>query len=159
VGSQISPEAAQALACLFRAESRGLFRYACTLPGVCQPDAEDLVQVTFQAAAESWGKLRFLDEESRRRWLYRVLQKKAVDRWRSVGSREARYEQTSVIPESSQDHRGLPYEEFAAALGVKLATVRSRIHRGRARLEADLAHRQQPSGPSSPGTPGPGKAR
>jgi RNA polymerase sigma-70 factor (ECF subfamily) len=55
------------------------------------------------------------------------------------------------------DIEGFSYEEIAATLGVKLGTVRSRIHRGRAQLRADLAHRQRPSGPSSPGTPGPGK--
>jgi RNA polymerase sigma-70 factor (ECF subfamily) len=39
------------------------------------------------------------------------------------------------------DIEGLPYEEIAAVLGIKLGTVRSRIHRGRAQLRAALAHR------------------
>lgn len=39
------------------------------------------------------------------------------------------------------DIEGLSYEEIAAALGLKLGTVRSRIHRGRAQLRAALAHR------------------
>jgi RNA polymerase sigma-70 factor (ECF subfamily) len=39
------------------------------------------------------------------------------------------------------DIEGLSYEEIAATLGVKLGTVRSRIHRGRAQLRATLAHR------------------
>jgi len=39
------------------------------------------------------------------------------------------------------DIEGLSYEEIAATLGVKLGTVRSRIHRGRAQLRASLAHR------------------
>nr|WP_307782738.1 RNA polymerase sigma factor SigE [Tenggerimyces flavus] len=39
------------------------------------------------------------------------------------------------------DIEGLSYEEIAATLGVKLGTVRSRIHRGRAHLRAALAHR------------------
>jgi RNA polymerase sigma factor (sigma-70 family) len=39
------------------------------------------------------------------------------------------------------DIEGLSYEEIAAALGIKLGTVRSRIHRGRAQLRDALAHR------------------
>jgi RNA polymerase sigma-70 factor (ECF subfamily) len=39
------------------------------------------------------------------------------------------------------DIEGLSYEEIAATLGVKLGTVRSRIHRGRGQLRATLAHR------------------
>ena len=61
------------------------------------------------------------------------------------------------------DIEGFSYEEIAATLGVKLGTVRSRIHRGRAQLRADLAHRQRspmrPSrGMADPGKTGPGKA-
>ena len=40
------------------------------------------------------------------------------------------------------DIEGLSYEEIAAALGIKLGTVRSRIHRGRAQLRASLEHRR-----------------
>ena len=39
------------------------------------------------------------------------------------------------------DVEGLTYEETAEALGIKLGTVRSRIHRGRALLRESLAHR------------------
>jgi RNA polymerase sigma-70 factor (ECF subfamily) len=39
------------------------------------------------------------------------------------------------------DIEGLSYEEIAATLGIKLGTVRSRIHRGRALLRASLQHR------------------
>jgi RNA polymerase sigma-70 factor, ECF subfamily len=47
------------------------------------------------------------------------------------------------------DIEGLSYEEIAATLGVKLGTVRSRIHRGRAQLRAALDHRR----PRHPGRP------
>ncbi len=41
------------------------------------------------------------------------------------------------------DIEGLSYEEIAATLGVKLGTVRSRIHRGRSHLKAALEHRAE----------------
>ncbi|MFC4058292.1 RNA polymerase sigma factor SigE [Planomonospora corallina] len=47
------------------------------------------------------------------------------------------------------DIEGLSYEEIAATLGVKLGTVRSRIHRGRAQLRDALEHRA-PRGDQSP---------
>lgn len=43
------------------------------------------------------------------------------------------------------DIEQLPYEEIAAVLGVKVGTVRSRIHRGRAQLRQALAARQPAS--------------
>jgi RNA polymerase sigma-70 factor (ECF subfamily) len=46
------------------------------------------------------------------------------------------------------DIEGLSYEEIAATLGIKLGTVRSRIHRGRAQLRDALAHLGSPTAAS-----------
>ncbi|GAA1762796.1 RNA polymerase sigma factor SigE [Streptomonospora arabica] len=48
------------------------------------------------------------------------------------------------------DIEGLSYEEIAATLGVKLGTVRSRIHRGRAQLRKALEHRRRLAAQESP---------
>jgi len=53
------------------------------------------------------------------------------------------------------DIEGLSYEEVAATLGIKLGTVRSRIHRGRAQLRESLAHRA----PQHSATTAPTKSR
>jgi RNA polymerase sigma factor (sigma-70 family) len=44
------------------------------------------------------------------------------------------------------DIEGLSYDEIAEVLGVKMGTVRSRIHRGRALLRNALAHRAPTAG-------------
>ena len=46
------------------------------------------------------------------------------------------------------DIEQLTYEEIAATLGVKIGTVRSRIHRGRSQLRRALAHRDPKGEPA-----------
>jgi RNA polymerase sigma-70 factor, ECF subfamily len=49
------------------------------------------------------------------------------------------------------DLEDLSHEEIAATLGIRVATVRTRIHRGRVLLRAALAHRAPGSRPAEPG--------
>ena len=52
------------------------------------------------------------------------------------------------------DIEGLTYEEISATLGIKLGTVRSRIHRGRVQLRQALAHlAPRPAGMPLEGAP------
>jgi RNA polymerase sigma factor (sigma-70 family) len=114
----------------------------------------------------------FLDLVRRRQLIrFDALPEDAGDR---LASREAgpeqTYEQMNLDPEVQQALDALPadfrvavvlcdleqlsYEEIAATLGIKVGTVRSRIHRGRVLLREALAHRAPGRRPAEPGSAG-----
>jgi RNA polymerase sigma-70 factor (ECF subfamily) len=106
----------------------------------------------------------FLDLVRRRQRIrFDALPEDAGDRLASSESGpEQAYDEMHLDPEIQQALDALPadfrvavvlcdleqlsYEEIAATLGIKVGTVRSRIHRGRVLLREALAHR-------APGTP------
>jgi len=113
----------------------------------------------------------FLDMVRRRQRIrFDALPDDAGDRLasREAGPEQA-YEQTNLDPEIQRALDALPadfriavvlcdleqlsYEEIAATLGVKVGTVRSRIHRGRVLLRDALAHRAPGMRPAEPGIP------
>jgi RNA polymerase sigma-70 factor (ECF subfamily) len=110
----------------------------------------------------------FLDMVRRRQRIrFDALPEDAGDR---LASREAgperTYEEMNLDPEVQRalddlpadfrvavvlcDLEQLSYEEIAATLGIKVGTVRSRIHRGRVLLRQALAHRAPGLRPSEP---------
>jgi RNA polymerase sigma-70 factor (ECF subfamily) len=87
-----------------------------------------------------------------------ALSSTAADRLRStLANPEHEYEQRHLTPDVQQaldalpadfraavvlrDLEDLSYEEIATTLGIKVGTVRTRLHRGRVLLRAALAHR------------------
>lgn len=118
----------------------------------------------------------FLDMVRRRaRIRFDALPEDAADRLASASAGpEQRYAETHLDPEIQDALDALPadfraavvlcdleelsYEEIAATLGIKVGTVRSRIHRGRVLLREALAHRApgvRPAEPASRSAPAP----
>jgi RNA polymerase sigma-70 factor (ECF subfamily) len=107
----------------------------------------------------------FLDMVRRRQRIrFDALPDDAPERLASAeAGPERAYEQNNLDPEIQRaldalppdfraavvlcDLEGLSYEEIAATLGIKVGTVRSRIHRGRVLLRDSLAHRAPGSRP------------
>jgi RNA polymerase sigma-70 factor, ECF subfamily len=81
-GDKIPEDHARELADCFAACASGLFGYACVLTRGDRAMAEDLVQVTFMAAAGQWARVRCLCQSQRRSWLRTTLGNLAVSAFR-----------------------------------------------------------------------------
>jgi RNA polymerase sigma-70 factor (ECF subfamily) len=147
---------------------RPLFGAAYRMTGNAH-DAEDLVQETFLRAYRALD--RFESGTNARAWLHTILQRVRTDAFRRRKRRPQTVELTgegpaippsqnalasghedleralSALPEAFRtavvlrDLQELSYAEIAAALGVPVGTVMSRIHRGRALLREALTRR------------------
>ena len=78
----ISARDADELAACFAAQARELYGYACVIARGDRPQADDLVQAAFEAAARAWWTLRCLTEDQRRGWLRKTLANIAVSGFR-----------------------------------------------------------------------------
>lgn len=147
---------------------RSLFGAAYRMTGNAH-DAEDLVQETFLRAHRALG--RFETGTNARAWLHTILQRVRTDAFRRrkrrpetvelvgegpptapqqdalASGREDLERALAALPEAFRtavvlrDVQELSYAEIAAALGIPVGTVMSRIHRGRSLLRAALSGR------------------
>jgi RNA polymerase sigma factor (sigma-70 family) len=79
---RIPEDHARELADCFAATAAGVFGYACVLTRGDRALAEDLVQVTFIAAARQWPRVRCLCQAQRARWLRTTAGNLAVSAFR-----------------------------------------------------------------------------
>jgi len=126
-----------------RTHSARVYRLAYRLTGNV-PDAEDLTQEVFVRVFRSLpsytpgtlaGRLSGDEPTPAQAFDARHLDGDVQD---ALAALAPEYRAAVVLC----DIEGLSYEEVAATLGVKLGTVRSRIHRGRAQLRVALEHRR-----------------
>lgn len=81
-GDKIPEDHARELADCFADCAASLFGYACVLTRGDRAMAEDLVQLTFLAAAAQWARVRCLCQVQRRSWLRTALGNLAVSAFR-----------------------------------------------------------------------------
>jgi RNA polymerase sigma-70 factor (ECF subfamily) len=153
-----------------------VFRLAYRLTGN-RHDAEDLTQDVFVRVFRSLSSYTpgtfegwlhrittnlFLDGVRRRQRIrFDALTDEATERLRSGERGPDQILDDSALDADVQralnavlcDIEGLTYEEIAATLGVKIGTVRSRIHRGRAQLRKALEHRDPAERATAPEPP------
>jgi RNA polymerase sigma-70 factor (ECF subfamily) len=118
---RITPHDAAELAACFKAHASRLFGHASVLARGDRTLADDLVQATFEAAAQAWQTLRGLAEEQLRGWLRSTLANIAASGFRreaAFGDRlpqiEARYRDTQAF-RSEQ----VPSEQALSAIALE----------------------------------------
>jgi RNA polymerase sigma-70 factor (ECF subfamily) len=128
---RITPHDAAELAACFKAHASRLFGHACVLARGDQTLADDLVQATFEAAAQAWQTLRGLAEEQLRGWLRSTLANIAASGFRREAAFhdrlpqiEARYRDTQAFrseqaPSEQAPSEQAPSEQALSAIALE----------------------------------------
>ena len=145
----------EAFAAVFEAFRLMVFRIACRLVG--EGDAEDVVMETYLKAWQAMPQ--FGGRASLKTWLYRIAYNCSVDFLMDVpDTRQARADETLGSKETAEsvrqalmrlapDHKNallmryaddMSYADIAAATGVSIGTVMSRLFYGKRRLKDAL---------------------
>ncbi|MCC7477852.1 sigma-70 family RNA polymerase sigma factor [bacterium] len=148
------------------------WRYCCLLAANRQ-DAEDLLHDSLVLALQRLDQLR--DDAGFRGWLLSIIRSRFLNTRRSRQSEQRREEQLAWVAAAALDDprcaelaaalralprqqrlelslfylEGLSQQECAQALGISLAALQARLHRGRAALREQLA-KGQPAGAVAP---------
>jgi RNA polymerase sigma factor (sigma-70 family) len=127
---RIPPEVAAQVARLFVEEAEAVFRSALRAARGDGPEAEDLVQMAFQAAAEEWTTIVDYPLARKRAWLCRVAINKAIDGYRSgkrVQPAADPVDAASVSP--SAEHVALTWMQAERCLKVinEMPEMRSKV--------------------------------
>jgi RNA polymerase sigma-70 factor, ECF subfamily len=123
---RITPHDAAELAACFKAHASRLFGHACVLARGDRALADDLVQATFEAAAQAWQTLRGLAEEQLQGWLRSTLANIAASGFRreaAFGDRlpqiEARYRGTQAFRSEQVPSEQAPSEQALSAIALE----------------------------------------
>jgi RNA polymerase sigma factor (sigma-70 family) len=127
----LSADQAAAVEKLFRAAAPRIYPRALLLAQGDRAQADDLIQLVFQAAIVRWETVGQKDPGDQMKWLYRVLRNKAADAWRANGRERPLSDLAMDEPQSSQDtaHHVLCSMALNGALKVmkEMPTVRHRV--------------------------------
>lgn len=123
---RITPHDAAELAACFKAHASRLFGHACVLARGDQVLADDLVQATFEAAAQVWQTLRGLAEDQLGGWLRSTLANIAASGFRREAAFrdrrpqiEARYRGTQADPSEQAPSEQAPSEQALSAITLE----------------------------------------
>lgn len=116
----LSADQAEGVEKLYRAAAPKLFRRALLLSQGNRWQAEDLIQLVFQAAIMRWETIGHKDPGEQMAWLMAVLHNKAADAWRVNRREHSLTVMVSSQPQSLQDAGYLALGSIALDRAIKV---------------------------------------